>query len=143
MAKILVVDDDLEQRDLYLQLFRDADFEVDAASDGQEAWEKIHKSPPDLVFTGIIMPRMTGFQLIDKLRSNQTTVLMPVIMFSHLGRDEDRKKAANLSGVEFMIKGYDGPGKILKTAKELISPQNAPNPKFNPDEDIRIPRTMI
>lgn len=119
--KILVVDDDFKQRDLYVDLFREKGFEVISARDGLEALEIALKDKPDLVFTGIIMPRMDGFELIHNLRNNVATALTPVIMFSHLGREEDRKRANSLSHVEFMVKGYDEPVEILKKAQELLS----------------------
>src|SRR3989344_4873246 len=118
--KILVVDDDFEQRDLYVSLFSENDFDVISASDGQEALERALAEKPDLVFTGIVMPRMDGFELISKLRSNAATSLVPIIIFSHLGREEDRNKAASLANADFMIKGYNKPKEILARVKQLL-----------------------
>ncbi len=73
------------------------------------------------------MPRMTGFELIKKLREAPATKSLPVIIFSHLGRDEDRAKAQTLM-VDFMVKGYDGPLKILKLAQSLLDPASPPAP---------------
>jgi CheY-like chemotaxis protein len=141
--KILVADDDFAQRDLYFELFKGAGFEVTAANDGQDAWEKIQKDRPDLVFTGILMPRMTGFELIDKLRNNRSTETTPIIIFSHLGREEDRKKAGKLAFVEFMVKGYDRPANILKKAQELMTTPHGQSPVLNPDEDDRQGFTVL
>lgn len=137
MKKILVVDDDFQQRELYFELFGAAGFEVSSAKDGLDAWEKIQKDKPDLLFTGIIMPRMTGFELIDKLRNYRPTEAVPVIIFSHLGRPEDRKKAQNLALVDFMVKGYDSPMEIIKKAKELLFPGSPITKPYSPDEDER------
>lgn len=120
MKKILVVDDDSTQRDLYVEVFQNKGFEVFSASDGLEGLEVTLKQKPDLVFTGIMMPRMDGFEFIKKLRANETTLKLPVILFSHLGRNEDRAKAGKLSNVIFMVKGFDGPVDILKKVEELI-----------------------
>ncbi len=143
MKKILVVDDDLEQRDLYVELFRQSGFEVIPAGDGLDAWQKI--SPlniPDLIFTGIIMPRMTGFELIESLRSNPAAAYVPVIMFSHLGKDEDRQKASKLTQTFFMVKGYNSPKEILAKVKELLDtkPHIAP---IKPEEDDRQAANMF
>src|SRR3989344_5882863 len=96
MKNILVVDDDFQQRDLYIEFLRSKGFVVTGANDGQDAWEKIQKQKPDLVFTGIAMPRMTGFELIEKLRATPATASLPIIVFSHLGREEDKKRAKAL-----------------------------------------------
>lgn len=121
MKKILVADDDFDQRDLYLELFKQNGYEVISADDGLEALEKIFKETPDLVFTGIIMPKMDGFELIRNMRNNVATSLIPVIMFSHLGREEDRQKASTLRRVTFMVKGYDSLISILNAVNELLS----------------------
>lgn len=146
MKRILVADDDFEQRDLYLELFRGQGFEVISANDGLDALEKALKDKPDLVFTGIIMPRMDGFELIRNLRNNIATADTPVIMFSHLGRESDRKNAQTLYRVEFVVKGYDTPASILKKAQELLvgnSLNSQPKPINAGVEDDRPGRETI
>lgn len=118
MSKLLVVDDDFEQRDLYAELFRENGFEVLQANDGESGMKTAVEQKPDLLFTGIMMPKMNGFDLIKSVRSHGGGQL-PVIMFSHLGRMEDREKAESL-GVLFMVKGQDSPAKILKETRRLI-----------------------
>ena len=141
--KILVVDDDFSQRELYSDVFNSAGFDVTVADDGQDAWEKIQHDKPDLVFSGILMPRMTGFELIDKIRSNLSTVTIPIIIFSHLGKPEDRKKAGELS-VRFMVKGFDGPIDILKTVRDILIPVEIQySSKIEPEDDDRPAAIML
>jgi CheY-like chemotaxis protein len=118
--KILVVDDDLVQRDLYTELFEGKKFEVMTANDGLAGLELALKAKPDLVFSGIIMPRMDGFEMVRNLRANIATAEIPVMMFSHLGREEDKEKAGKFSNVTFLVKGYDSPADILKKTEDLI-----------------------
>jgi|SRR3989344_237678 len=120
MSKILVVDDDFTQRDLYADLFTSAGFEVTTADDGQDALEKSATHHPDLLFTGISMPRLTGFELIEKLRSNKIMESLPVVIFSHLNRDTDRQQARTLPNVQFKVQGYDSPAEILKSVRETL-----------------------
>ncbi|MBI4363407.1 MAG: response regulator [Candidatus Doudnabacteria bacterium] len=142
MKKILVVDDDFEQRDLYVSLFSESGFDVVSASDGLEALDRALKEKPDLVFTGIIMPRMDGFELIRNLRNNAVTALTPVIMFSHLGREEDKIKASSLVNTDFMIKGYNKPKEILERVKQLLQGAK-PKSLAHDEEDERQPRQFI
>lgn len=143
MKKILVADDDLVQRDLYADLFRGNGFEVVIADDGQDALEKIPVEKPDLVFTGILMPRLTGFELIQKLRADAKTSSLPIIVFSHLGRPEDRATAEKFK-VTFMVKGYDGPIKILKTVHSFLDSAEQPKPlKIKPEDDDRSGVAMV
>src|SRR4051794_28510958 len=117
MTKILIVDDDNVQRGIYDAVFLDAKFDVVTAIDGQDGWEKFEKEKPDVVFTGIMMLRMTGFELIEKVQDKSKNI--PVIIFSHLGRDEDREKAAK-KNIAFMVKGLDSPRKILEHVKDAL-----------------------
>ncbi|OGE74204.1 MAG: hypothetical protein A3I07_03110 [Candidatus Doudnabacteria bacterium RIFCSPLOWO2_02_FULL_42_9] len=122
--KILVVDDDLVQKDLYLQVFKDKGYDVTGANDGLEGLDIALKFKPDLVFSGIIMPRMDGFEFVRNLRNNAIMAEVPVILFSHLGREEDKKKAEKFTKVTFMIKGLAGPNVILTKVKELLDKKN-------------------
>ncbi len=122
--KILVVDDDQTQKALYLEVFKSKGYDVSSANDGLEGLEVALKFKPDLVFTGIIMPRMDGFEFVRNLRNNAITAQVPVILFSHLGREEDKKKSEKFSNVTFMIKGLAGPNVIVDKIKELLAPKN-------------------
>jgi len=119
-----VVDDDLVQKDLYLQVFKDKGYDVTGANDGLEGLDIALKFKPDLVFSGIIMPRMDGFEFVRNLRNNAIMAEVPVILFSHLGREEDKKKAEKFTKVTFMIKGLAGPNVILTKVKELLDKKN-------------------
>lgn len=119
----MVADDDFSQRELYVELFSQAGFDVIAVKDGLEGLEKALSEKPDLVFTGIIMPRMDGFELIRNLRNNVALSHIPVIMFSHLGREEDRVRARKFPLTHFMVKGYNTPSEILAKVNELLNPR--------------------
>jgi CheY-like chemotaxis protein len=76
--RILVVDDDHIVRQANLALLASAGYDVDGAKDGAEGWDALQVKHYDLVLTDNSMPRMTGIELIEKLRSSPQTV--PVIM---------------------------------------------------------------
>jgi DNA-binding response OmpR family regulator len=78
--RILVVDDDPDTRQLSVDVLVSANFEVGAAVDGADGWEALRAQHFDLVITDNTMPRMTGVELIEKLR--YTRVPLPVIMAS-------------------------------------------------------------
>jgi CheY-like chemotaxis protein len=76
--RILVVDDDSDTRQLSVDVLVSSNFEVDAVVDGADAWEALRAKHFDLVVTDNKMPRMTGIELIEKLR--YTRLPLPVIM---------------------------------------------------------------
>jgi DNA-binding response OmpR family regulator len=78
LRRILVVDDDPDTRQLSVDVLVNSDFEVDAVADGSDAWDALRAKHFDLVITDNKMPRMTGLELIEKLR--YTRLPLPVIM---------------------------------------------------------------
>jgi CheY-like chemotaxis protein/predicted RNA-binding Zn-ribbon protein involved in translation (DUF1610 family) len=111
--KILLIDDEQTIRETYAEIFRQDGFEVIEAVDGLDGLDKATKESPDVIFTGIIMPRMDGFALKEALVKNVNTANIPVMMLSHMGREEDRKKAETLGVKEFIVQGLISPKEIV------------------------------
>ncbi len=118
---ILLVDDDDETRDVYVELFRKAGFSVEEAHHGVEAMEKINEHKPDLILTGIIMPQMDGFMLVEALRKNVVTATIPVIFLSHLGRQEDEERSRSMGVNDFIVRGITPLPEVLSRAKMLLA----------------------
>lgn len=123
--KILIIDDDDMVRETYLQVFRERGFEAVGAKDGVEGIDLATKNKFDVILTGIIMPRMDGFQLISALRKNIETKDIPVAIISHLGREEDRKRAKELGIEHFIVQGTMAPREIVDNLKSLIVSGNS------------------
>lgn len=119
--KILLVDDDEDTRSLYAEVFRNAGFEVREAKDGLEGLDLASKDRPDVIFTGIIMPRMDGFALTEALRANVTTSSIPVAFSSHLGRQEDQQRAREMGVSDFIVRDMVTPNEVVIRIRSLIS----------------------
>jgi DNA-binding response OmpR family regulator len=104
--KIMLVEDDKFLRDLCVKKLLIKGYMVDIAMDGDEAYEKIRCKKPDLVLLDIIMPGLSGFDVLKKIRASQDPGIagLPVIMLSNLGQDNDLKKAKELGANDFLIK---------------------------------------
>jgi CheY-like chemotaxis protein len=113
--KILIVDDHEETRETYVNLFKRGGFEVIEAKDGIEGLDRATSEEGiDAIFTGIVMPRMDGFQMIEALKKNTATSGIPVFMNSHLGREDDREKALDMGLKDFIVRGMTPPSEIVK-----------------------------
>ena len=87
--RILLVDDELHiRRAAEYKLKRE--FEVTCAEDGQEAWDMILTVGPDLLITDLQMPRMNGLELIERVRGNEATADLPVILLTAKGFELER-----------------------------------------------------
>mgnify|MGYP001605694320 CR=1 FL=1 len=134
--KILIVDDDEFLLSIYAKNFQDGGFEVLTAHDGQEAWDIIGGGNiPDILFTGIIMPRMTGFELIAKMQADASLAKIPVAMNSHRGRPEDEKLAKQMAVDDFIIQGLTTPAEIVRRVKLLLGIQTVYKVVIVPDKN--------
>lgn len=118
--KILLVDDDEILRGTYAEVFSKEGFEVSEAVDGIEGLDKATSEIPDIIFTGIIMPRMDGFVFKDALSKNVNTAKIPVIMLSHMGREEDRLKAHEFGIKDFIVQGMISPRQIVEKINAMF-----------------------
>ena len=92
MARILVVDDEPDQRFLLRRIFERAGHEVSDAGNGAAALAAVRESPPDLLVTDMMMPVMGGAELIRRLRGEPATAGIPIMAASgdsHLAGDAD------------------------------------------------------
>lgn len=118
--KILLIDDDQPIRETYADIFRQEGFDVVEAADGLDGLDIATKENPSVIFTGIIMPRMDGFALKEALSKNTSTSSIPVIMLSHMGREEDRQKAIEAGIKDFIVQGMVSPKEIVQRIKAIF-----------------------
>lgn len=111
--KVLVIDDDADNRMLFSEILRSEGFDVSEATDGLEGLQKVTESTPEVILTGIIMPRMDGFGLVEALKRNVMTAHIPVVFLSHMGREEDRVRAQELGVNDFFVTTMTPPREIL------------------------------
>ncbi|MDR3559112.1 MAG: response regulator [Candidatus Pacebacteria bacterium] len=118
--KILLVDDDEAIRTTYAEVFRREGYVVTEAMDGLGGLDKATQDVPDVIFTGIIMPRMDGFALKEALAKNVATANVPVLMSSHMGREEDRKRAIEMGVKDFIISGMVSPREVVERVRVML-----------------------
>lgn len=106
-VKILVVDD--EDRNLRLMelLLTSFGYDVLTASNGEEALEKVHDIPPDVILLDVMMPKMDGFEVAKQLKREEETKIIPIVMVTALNGVEDRVKALEAGADDFLNKPVD------------------------------------
>ena len=119
MKKILIVDDKLEVVELVKATLEGEDYQVIDASDGREALEKIGKEKPNLVLLDIIMPKIDGFEVLDKVKKNPKTKDTPVIMLTARGQKLDKDKGRRLGAQDYIVKPFS-PSHLLHKIEEVL-----------------------
>ena len=104
--KILVVDDEPSNVDL-LETFLSPEYDVVTAYDGEEALLKVENTNPDLILLDVVMPGMSGFEVCSKLKGNEKTLYIPVLMVTALKEWSDRVKGINAGADDFLSKPVD------------------------------------
>ena len=122
MAKtILIIEDDNFLQGLEATKLKKEGYEVLTASDSIEAFKHIEgKKSIDLILLDLLLPKVDGFMILEKIRQNKTYLKIPVIVFSNCSEDKDIKKATKLGISEFMIKSNFTLDELAKKIKQLI-----------------------
>ncbi len=103
-ARILVVDDQRTNAEMVSGLLGNLGYEVDVASNGEEALERVASKAPDLVISDILMPRMDGYELCRRLRASAATALLPVILVTSAEPQTERVKGVEAGADDFLAK---------------------------------------
>jgi DNA-binding response OmpR family regulator len=106
-AKILIVDDEPFNVDYLEQELEDLSYETVSASSGPEALEKVATETPDLILLDVTMPGMDGFTVCRLLKGKEETQLIPVVIMTALGAQEDRIKGIEAGADDFLTKPVD------------------------------------
>lgn len=118
--RLLVVDDEETNRDLMSRRFRRAGLVVDAVADGQQALEWMASHPVDLLLVDIMMPRMSGLELLKAVRASHTSSQLPVIMVSALNESNLIVEALGLGANDYLTKPIDFSVAIARIKTQLI-----------------------
>jgi len=106
-GKILVVDDKIQNVELLEADLMSSGYEVIPAYDGASALELVKAENPDLILLDVMMPGMDGFEVCRRLKSDEETMLIPIVMVTALSNKADRLKGIDAGVDDFLTKPYD------------------------------------
>ena len=95
-------------------------YDVDLAVDGVQALEKIRSRAPDLIVSDVSMPRMDGFQLLEKVKSSKETAGIPVILVTSLETREEQERGLALGADAYIIKRKFDQRELLATIRQIL-----------------------
>lgn len=122
MPKILVAEDDMYLRELYSELLAEEGFEVDSASDGPEAFTKMKSGGWDLVLLDIMLPKLTGLEVLKKLKIDPPLTKNGAVVFlTNLGTEDVIKEGFSLGGTGYLIKSQLTPDQVLTEVKNTLA----------------------
>ncbi len=101
---ILLVEDDDNLANVYEMRLQAEGFKTVRVANGEEALQAALQSRPDLILLDVMMPKVSGFDVLDILRATPETAAVKVIMLTALGQDSDRERAKALGVNDFLVK---------------------------------------
>jgi DNA-binding response OmpR family regulator len=124
MAKILIAEDEMDIRNLIVFTLELANHEVIATSNGADAWETIQEMAaedalPDLVLLDVRMPRMTGYEVCQKVNAEESMKDVPVAFLSAKGQDTEVQQGFEVGAVDYIIKPFS-PDQLTSKVATLL-----------------------
>lgn len=120
MAKILLVEDDKSLREIYGVRLSAEGYEIVSAGDGEEALAMAIKERPNLIVSDVMMPKISGFDMLDILRSTSETKDVKVIMMTALSSDDQRARGEALGADRYLVKSQVGIEDVVRTVHDVL-----------------------
>jgi len=128
MTKIMLVEDDKSLREIYGVRLLAEGYDITSAGDGEEALAMAVKEKPDLILSDVMMPKISGFDMLDILRSTPETKDIKVIMMTALSSEDQRERGEKLGANRYLVKSQVGIEDVVRTVHDLLAdiPNAAP-----------------
>lgn len=118
--KVVIVEDEEILLKVLQEKFKKAGFEIFVAVDGGEAVPIIKSALPDVVVLDLILPKKTGFEVLEEIKSDPQLKQIPVVVLSNLGQDEDIKKALQLGAEDFIVKTQHPINEVIEKVQSKL-----------------------
>lgn len=118
--KILIVDDDVDLRELYKTTLQNEGFDVKTAENGEDALSQIMQDKPDLIVLDIMMPKIHGMDTLDIIKATPETKEIKVLILSALSDQKMMDRAKELGVVDYVVKSQSDMSTVVDHIKEAL-----------------------
>lgn len=122
MSKILFIEDDQLIVKIYTTRLQADGHTVFSSYNGADGIAIAQKEIPDLIVCDVMMPQMDGFEVLKRLKADEKTRHIIVLMYSNLAQEEEMKKAKELGAAEFIVKANISPVELVEKIKGYLTP---------------------
>ncbi len=139
MTKIMLVEDDKSLREIYGVRLLAEGYDIVSAGDGEEALAMAIKERPQLIVSDVMMPKISGFDLLDILRSTTETRNIRVIMMTALSSEDQRLRGEQLGADRYLVKSQVGIEDVVRVVHEVLEDGPAATTAANPPAATQSP----
>lgn len=139
MTKIMLVEDDRSLREIYSIRLVAEGYEIVSAGDGEEALAMAVRERPDLILSDVMMPKISGFDMLDILRQTPETKDIKVIMMTALSSEDQRQRGESLGADRYLVKSQVGIEDVINMVHDVLgdkggapAAENAAAPAISP-----------
>ena len=118
--KVLVIEDDNMICTMYKTKLEQDGYSVFLADNGSKGLEMAMSEIPDIIMLDVIIPQLDGFTVLQKLKEDEKTKDIPVVMLTNLGTAEDQKKGKDMGAVDYMVKASFTPSQVSEKIKGYL-----------------------
>jgi len=118
--KVLLVEDDSFLSSIVFGRLQKEGYNIRLAKDGEGALVELVKEVPDIMLLDLIMPGMTGFEVLEKVKAEDKYKDMSVVIFSNLGQEHEIEKAKKLGADDFLVKAESTPNVVIKKIGDIL-----------------------
>ena len=124
-GRVLVVDDDEVIRQLIAVNLTLEGFQVETATDGQDCLDRVGEVRPDVITLDVMMPRLDGWVTATRLRDDENTKHIKVVLITARAQEEDRKRGLGIGVDAYLTKPFD-PEELIQVVRDLAEQARAP-----------------
>ena len=143
MHKIMLVEDDDSLREIYSIRLTAEGYQIATARDGEEALAVAVKERPDLIITDAMMPKISGFDMLDILRSTPEMKDIKIIIMTALSSDEQRARGENLGADRYLVKSQVGIEDVVNVVHDVLGDRPLDQATQSTDQNTQSVETTI
>jgi DNA-binding response OmpR family regulator len=119
--KILIIEDEKTLLEMYSLKLEKEGFAVVKATNGEAGIEAAKKTNPDVILLDVMMPKIDGFAVLEKLKKFKTFSQTPIILMTNLGQEEDIKKGKRAGATDYLVKSENTPAQVAAKVGEILN----------------------
>ncbi|MFH1947460.1 MAG: response regulator [Candidatus Magasanikbacteria bacterium] len=117
---VLLVEDDTFLANIYQTKFTMEGFKVSVSENGETGLSDAKKKNPDIILLDILLPKLDGFAVLEKLQADAELKKIPVILLTNLGQKDDVSKGLEMGAKDYLIKAHFKPSEVVDKVKEIL-----------------------
>jgi DNA-binding response OmpR family regulator len=117
---VLLVEDDIFLSNIYKTKLEMEGYKVTTADNGESAWQQAGVKNPDIILLDVLLPKLDGFGVLEKLKSDPKTVNIPVMMLTNLGQKDDVERGLKGGAVDYLIKAHFKPSEVVEKIRKIL-----------------------